>query len=1000
MRIELFNRPSLTDGRAQRLFHGFSKNFGLTLDRAVIVDVYLVHGAAGLAAREIEEAFVDHVAQDYRLDRFAAADFPGWHYLVETAYRPGVTDPVAATAREALENLLGRKLDAGARVQSARQYLFFCGALDRAAQEHVFSSLYNPLIETALVLDRAAWDKGQRPPADYAGVATHQPAAVAAFDLDAMDDEALSACSKEKLLALTLAEMRVIQGHFRDREFLAARAAAGLTNRITDVEIEMIAQTWSEHCKHKIFNAEIAYRDGDHVEIIRSIFKTYVKKTTDIAALKKKYLLSVFEDDSGVIRFDRDHALCFKVETHNSPSALDPYGGAITGIVGVNRDILATGRLATPIFNTNVLCFADPATSEDDVPPGLLHPRRVLEGVHRGIVDGGNQSGIPVVGGAFLFDPDYMGKPLVFCGTGGLLPAKIAGEPGWIKHVDPDDLAVMVGGRIGKDGIHGATFSSLALDESSPTSAVQIGDPITQRKMWDFLEEARGLCLFRGLTDNGAGGLSSSLGEMAKRSGGVEIDLDRCPLKYPGLAPWEILVSESQERMSIAVKEDRIHEFLALAGKRAVEATVVGRFTADGFIRLRDRGKVVGLISLAFLHDGLPRLKLKAEWNPPPRTERVGAYESIENLLQKALADPNVSSREALVRQYDHEVRGGSIVKPFTGPFADGPSDGAVYKPVFGSWRGFTVTHGVCPRFSAFDGYHMAANAVDEAFRAHIALGGDPEYAAALDNFCWPDPVAGPNNPDGEHKLAQLVRTGKGLHETCLAYGLPLISGKDSMKNDAFTPARNGKPARKISIKPTLLVSLIGIVRDVRRALTTDFKEAGDAVYVLGETANECGGSILEIITGNTYRECPTVDACQAMKLYRALARAIGKGLVRSCHDCSEGGLAVALAESALAGRTGLTVNLDRVPLKGGPITSQAAAFADAELLFSESASRFVASVSPKHEKRFQALFRGLPVARIGVVTADDVLIAERNGKRILALETGPALAAFQGRLA
>jgi phosphoribosylformylglycinamidine synthase II len=941
------------------------------------------------------------VAQDYCLEKPAAeaAGHEDWRYLVEIAYRPGVTDPVAMTARQALHNWRPDAVTPETRVRSARQYLFACRDLASREQERIFSSLYNPLVETELILTRAEWDAGRRPPAAYPDAVAGSEVTAREFELDPLDDQALVAFSREKLLALSLEEMRAVREHFADQSFLAARSQAGLSGRITDVEIEMIAQTWSEHCKHKIFNAEIDYREEGRAEKIVSVFKTFVKKTTDLVGRRKKYLLSVFEDDSGVIRFDRRHALCFKVETHNSPSALDPYGGAITGIVGVNRDILATGRMATPIFNTNVLCFADPATPEGAVPAGLLHPRRVMEGVHRGIIDGGNQSGIPVVAGAFLFDPDYLGKPLVFCGTGGLLPARLRGEKSWVKIVRAGDLAVMVGGRIGKDGIHGATFSSLALDETSPPSAVQIGDPITQKKMWDFLEEARGLTLFKGLTDNGAGGLSSSLGELAKRSGGVEIDLDRCPLKYQGLAPWEILVSESQERMSVAVNPANVEAFLALAARRSVEATVVGRFTDSGFIRVRYGGKTVGLLDIGFLHDGLPVMRLKAEWTPPARQVETHRYESNETLLLKVLANPNVSSRESLVRQYDHEVRGCSVVKPFAGINADGHADGAVYKPVFDSWRGFTVTHGIAPRLSPFDAYDMAAHAVDEAFRAHIALGGDPEYAAALDNFCWPDPIAGPANPDGEYKLAQLVRAARGLKDACLAYGLPLISGKDSMKNDAFVAASNGRPARKISIKPTLLVSLVGIVVDVRRALTTDFKAAGDLVFVIGETGRELGGSILEQETGNAYPDCPKVNFGKAMKLYRILARALRKGLVRSCHDCSEGGLAVALAESAFGGRLGFSVALDDLPRAADPARADAATEAT-ELLFAESASRFVATVPPSKAKRFQSLFKKLPAAFLGIVTEERKLTVRYQNSTVLALGLDEALRAWKGRLA
>ncbi|MBN2352480.1 MAG: hypothetical protein JXD23_07915 [Spirochaetales bacterium] len=1001
MRIELFYRPSFPDGRAARLAASIWKNFGASIERCALVDVYLIEGTAGIGPEDIEDVFVDRVAQDYRLDRPAADDAggAGWRYLVEIAYRAGVTDPVAITAEEALRLRRPDAVTKQTRVRSARQYLFTCGDLAAADRERIFSSLYNPLVETALVLTREEWNAGRRPPAASPDAVSPSEVTVREFDLASLDDEALNAFSREKLLALSLEEMHTVKDHFRDEAFLAARREAGLSGAITDVEIEMIAQTWSEHCKHKIFNAEIDYRDGERAEKIVSVFKTFVKKTTDLVARRKKYLLSVFEDDSGVIRFDRRHALCFKVETHNSPSALDPYGGAITGIVGVNRDVLATGRMATPIFNTNVLCFADPSAPESDVPPGLLHPRRVMEGVHRGIIDGGNQSGIPVVAGAFLFDPDYMGKPLVFCGTGGLLPARLRGEKSWVKIVRPGDLAVMVGGRIGKDGIHGATFSSLALDETSPTSAVQIGDPITQKKMWDFLEEARGLVLFKGLTDNGAGGLSSSLGELAKRSGGVEIELDRCPLKYRGLAPWEILVSESQERMSVAVNPKDIDAFLALAKKRSVEATAVGTFTDSGFIRIRHGGTTVGLLDMEFLHDGLPVMKLKAEWKPMRRRAESHRYESNDALLLKVLANPNVCSRENLVRQYDHEVRGCSIVKPFAGVNADGHADGAVYKPVFDSWRGFTVTHGIAPRLSPFDAYDMAAHAVDEAFRAHVALGGDPEYAAALDNFCWPDPIAAPANPDGEYKLAQLVRAGRGLQDACLAYGLPLISGKDSMKNDAFVAAANVKPARKISIKPTLLVSLVGIVGDVRRAQTTDFKASGDLVFVLGETGDELGGSILELETGNAYPDCPKVNFEKAMKLYRALARAVRKGLVRSCHDCAEGGLAVALAESAIGGRLGFSISLDDVPYAWKPDSRDPSASAT-ELLFSESPSRFVVTVSPANARRFQSLFKNLPAGFLGIVTEEQRLNVRFGNDQVLSVGLNEALDAWKGGLA
>jgi phosphoribosylformylglycinamidine synthase len=769
----------------------------------------------------------------------------------------------------------------------------------------------------------------------------------------------------------------------------------------------MIAQTWSEHCKHKIFQAEIRYNDGPDTTHIDGLFPTFIKKVTDEVGAGKSYLRSVFVDNSGVVAFDDSCVLCFKAETHNSPSALDPYGGAITGIVGVNRDIIGTGKGARPIFNTDVLCFGYPETERALLPDGLLHPTTVMDGVHRGIIDGGNQSGIPVVAGGFLFDESYTGKPLVYCGTGGVMPSDVAGEGSWINHVDAGDLAVMVGGRIGKDGIHGATFSSLDLSESSPTSAVQIGDPITQRKMLDFLIEARDHGLFKGITDNGAGGLSSSLGEMAEKSGGVVINLDLCPLKYHGLAPWEILVSESQERMSLAVAPERLDELLELAVRRDVEATAIGRFTDTGRVEVFYREERVADLDLAFLHDGVPQMKLDATWIPPaerpsPRDERLAVADdlrrlevSVDVLARVAvglLGDPNIRSKETLVRQYDHEVQARSVVKPFCGPRADGHTDGGVLRVDHNSQWGITVTHGICPRYGDYDTYDMAACAVDEAFRAHIALGGDPETSAALDNFCWPDPIAGPANPDGEYKLAQLVRANHGLSDTCRAYGVPLISGKDSMKNDSTLGGA------KLSVRPTLLISLMGFVKDVRHTVTTDLKRPGNRLYLLGPTKAELGGGALERLLLQKHRgispwtenraappagACPRVDPRAAITRYRSLHQAILDELVESAHDLSDGGLFVALCESAIAGDLGASVDVSGVYHESAADSSP---YPLVTSLFSESASRFLVEVAPSNVAAFEALFPR-DLVPLGEVVAEPGLRITHGGAEVLRTE-------------
>jgi phosphoribosylformylglycinamidine synthase len=923
--------------------------------------------------------------------------FGPWDWLVELAYRPGVTDTLALTAREAFAIAGAGPATAGedALVQTARLYVVQAPGAALGDVKRAFAPLWNPLIQSAIFLSRADWREGARLPDPYPAVSLSDDLESELFDFDAMDDVGLAELSKRRLLALSLPEMRAVKGYFSSPEARRARSARGLPREATDVEIEMIAQTWSEHCKHKIFNAEIDYSErGAAPRRISSLFKTYIRSTTEELAPKRPDLLSVFTDNAGVFKFDDGHAVCVKAETHNSPSALDPYGGAITGIVGVNRDILGTGMGAAPLFNTDVLCFAPPGIPDGEVPEGLIVPRELLAGVHRGIVDGGNQSGIPVVAGAFVFDESYMGKPLVFCGTGGIMPLEVRGKPSWEKSISNGMLAVMVGGRIGKDGIHGATFSSLVLDESSPSSAVQIGDPIIQKRMSDFLLEARAEGLYAGITDNGAGGLSSSLCEMAESSGGVRIDLDACPLKYPGLSPWEILVSESQERMSLAVRPETLPALLALAARRGVEASVVGEFTASGRVEATYGGKTVCLVDMEFLHRGLPTMRLDARWEEPevPSAILEDRVDWTAALLA-VLSDPDVASKEELVRQYDHEVKGMSIEKPFTGAGRDAPSDGGVLKPLYDSWRGLTVAHGISPRLSSRDARAMALAAVDEAYRAHIALGGEPGGAVALDNFCWPDPVESPANPDGAYKLAQLVRACEALREACLSYGLPLVSGKDSMKNDATAGGR------RISVAPTLLVTLVGIIDDVRKAPSTDLLAPGDLLYVVGATGYLLGASILERaaaapagIPGRAPAKdrllgaCPVAAPDEHLSVYRAIARAASGRALRSIHDLSDGGLAVAAAESCLGGRLGAELRLDAMPRRGPEFPSGGgkAHPAAAALLFAEDTGRFLVSIRAEDRERFERSMAGLPIASIGRVVPEPRLRASLAGRLVL----------------
>ncbi|MCA9635678.1 MAG: hypothetical protein KC420_06565, partial [Myxococcales bacterium] len=820
-----------------------------------------------------------------------------------------------------------------------------------------------------------------------------RPPAVAEVPLGAADDAELERISRAGMLALTLAEMRAIQAHF-----------AGLGRDPTDAELECIAQTWSEHCKHKIFASPIDYVDpaGARRRIDRGLFRATIRGATEAVAAARRaagvdpegapFLVSVFHDNAGVVRFtDEDH-LVYKVETHNSPSALDPYGGAMTGIVGVNRDCMGTGLGADLLANVWGYCLGDPAHAVG-LPPGLMHPRRIRDGVHHGVIDGGNQSGIPYSRGFELFDRRYLGKPLVYCGTVGVMPARVGGRLGEVKRIAAGDLVVMVGGRIGKDGIHGATFSSVELDESSPVQAVQIGDPITQKMMADFLDEARALGLSSGLTDNGAGGLSSSVGEMAQATGGAEIDLAVAPLKYPGLQPWEILISEAQERMSVAVPPASLDAFMALARRREVEATVLGRFTTSGRLVVRHGEALVCDLELEFLHEGVPLPTLSARWSPPARTlsspgEVAAAFaaRSPGALLLELIGSLNLASNEALARRYDHEVKGLSVVKPWVGVRQDVPATATVMRVRHGRPEGIVLAEGIHPHYSDVDTEAMATAAVDEAVRRVICAGARVDRLAALDNFCWPDPIVSAKTPDGEHKLAQLVRCCEGLRAACEAFGVPLISGKDSMKNDA------NLGGVKISIPPTLLISVIGQMEDVRRALDLTPLAAGDRVALVGITRDELGEAEAARQLGLVIDAVPRTDLAAAAARYRAFAGARDAGYVRSAHALGRGGLAIALAHMTLAGELGLDLRIDGV----GEGT-----LGDAAILFGESTGRIVLTCRPGDAAAIEAALGGHGLAWLGEVAPPRAgggwLRVARRGEALIDVDAAALRARFQG---
>jgi len=951
----------------------------------------------GLTQEQVDLAIERAALHDPVLHEVALAPLArDFDWILEVGFRPGVTDNEGRTARETLGVTLGlSKQDMeSVKVYTSKQYIITAD-MDEAGIQHVAKDLLaNELIQRYEYKSAATWAEAPGFEAKAARVTGQASDEVAIIPLSTMSDDEMMAFSRANTLALSLKELHIIRDYYADPAVQKERAAMGLDVNPTDAEIEVLAQTWSEHCKHKIFSARITYENKENGTIseFSSLYKTFIQGSTKQIRQRNAetrdggdYCLSVFKDNAGVIAFSETLNVCVKMETHNSPSALDPYGGALTGIVGVNRDPMGTGIGANLLCNTDVFCFASPF-HEGELPPRLLHPRRVFEGVREGVEHGGNKSGIPTVNGSIVFDERYLGKPLVYCGTIGTMPVEVAGRPSHEKCALPGDYIVMSGGRIGADGIHGATFSSEELHEGSPATAVQIGDPITQRKMYDFLMRARDRGLYNAITDNGAGGLSSSVGEMAEDSGGFLMDLAKAPLKYDGLKPWEILISEAQERMTMAVPPEKLDAFMALSDEMDVESTVLGNFNESGKYHVTYGEKVVTCLDMEFLHNGVPQMELAAVWERPVITdESIPAPLDQNGLLKDMLGRLNICSKEYVVRQYDHEVQGRSAVKPMVGIKADGPSDAGVVRPELGSERGLVVSHGICPEYSDIDTYWMMANAIDEAIRNAVAVGGDVDYMAGCDNFCWCDPVQSESTPDGQYKLAQLVRANQALAHYCLGFGVPCVSGKDSMKNDY----KGG--GQKISIPPTVLFSVIGVIPDVNKCLTSDFKKTGDLVYVLGMTKPEFGGSEISQQLGFSDSRVPQVDLVSAKTRYQSMFTASQAGLISACHDCSDGGFGVALAEMCIGGRLGADVDLAMLPVTGELDATGR--------LYAESASRLVVSVPADKRQAFESVFSGQIMACVGSVTESKRLVVRNGDTDILDITVSDLASSFKATL-
>ena len=861
---------------------------------------------------------------------------------IQVMPKPGVMDPVAQSAQQAISDF-DMHVDA---VRTLRKY--WVRGLDEEQVAALCSKvLANDSVEQVVVGPLEL---------DHLQVGSPYDFQLVTLPMRELDDDALANLSREGQLYLTLVEMQTIQQHFRD----SGRDP-------TDIELETIAQTWSEHCSHKTLAGRIAYRDEQGERHFENMLKETIFAATQEIRQQlgdDDWCVSVFEDNAGVVRFDDQFNVVFKVETHNHPSALEPYGGANTGIGGVIRDPMGTGMGAKPVCNTDVFCFAPPDTQPDDLPPGVLHPRRVMKGVVSGVRDYGNRMGIPTVNGAVYFDPRYLGNPLVYCGNVGILPIDKCH-----KQAHEGDFVVTIGGRTGRDGIHGATFSSAELTSESEAlsgGAVQIGNAITEKMVLDVLLEARDRGLYNAVTDCGAGGFSSAVGEMGEHIG-AEVWLDKAPLKYDGLTYTEIWISEAQERMVFSVSPDRWDEFDALCKSEDVEATIIGRFVATGRLELKYNGDRVADLSMGFLHNGRPPVVRDAVYQPQAVVPVSGDADQPEDgwagTLQDILASLNVASKEWVIRQYDHEVQGGSVVKPLVGADNDGPGDAAVLRPVLSSRRGLVVACGMNPYYGEFDTYHMAASAIDEAIRNCVAVGADPQRIAILDNFCW-------GYTDRPETLGSLVRAAIACYDVAVALKTPFISGKDSLNNE-FSYLQADGEKQTISIPASLLISALGQVEDVGQCVTMDLKESGNLIYQVGTTKAELAGSHFCMVREIGGGQVPTVDAPAAGKTFAALHAAIRSGLVRACHDLSEGGLAAAAAEMCFAGGLGATIRLGDVPRDVG---SDTGAPLDAVLLFSESNSRFLCEVAPENKDAFQQALGDVPFGLIGTVVADSTL--------------------------
>ena len=942
----------------------------------------------------IQEAFV---LDDLRADTA--------HHIVDVFFHAGVTDTLAESVLTGANML---DISGIEQVETGKRYILDSRLSVNDARTIAEALLYNPVIQQyelrpasphTVVGTRCIASEGDLSPMTEETIGNELPSdaihLVPTTNFLSMDDEQLMGFSKAGLLSLNLDEMRVIQQHYREQG-----------REPTDVELETLAQTWSEHCSHKTFKATVEYSEFDsngilvRQETIPGLLKSYLMKATE--QVRPDWLVSAFSDNAGIVRFTDTHDIAFKVETHNHPSAIEPFGGANTGVGGVIRDVL--GVSAQPIACTDILCFGPLDTPIEQIPAGVLEPRRIATGVVDGVRDYGNKMGIPTVNGAILYHRGYLYNPLVFCGCLGILPH--GSHP---NRVQPGDNVVVLGGRTGRDGVHGATFSSGEMSveiNAQAGTAVQIGAPITEKKVADVIVQARDRKLYSAITDCGAGGFSSAIGEMGADTG-VCVDLVHAPLKYQGLAPWEIWLSEAQERMVLAVPSAHLNALLELCAIEEVEASILGTFTDDRRLTVLYNDQIVASIDMAFLHDGRPNRTLEAEWKPsselPYRLDSKARFQippTPTSLLLSLLQHPSIASKEAVVRRYDHEVQGATVLKPLVGKTGQGPSDAAVLQPLFEDGTqtraGIILSNGVNPLLGTIDPYSMAVNAVDEALRNLTAVGGDITRVSILDNFCWGDPT-------DPQQLGMLVRAVKGCYDAAVGFKTPFISGKDSLNNEYRVGLHHSPNAagKRLPVLPTLVISAVGVIDDAAQTIDMSLKTPGNLLYLVGTTRDELQGSYYMELTHDTLNgtKLPQVTISHAYTTMKALGEAIRRGMVRACHDLSEGGLAVATAEMAIASQLGIALDLAYISVGDMP-ERQGIDTKNTIRLFSESPSRFIVEIAPEQWGTFEKhmRFSGVTdVTYIGTVTNTDTFVVREGSDTVMNVSIEDLRQAFGG---